>query len=84
MLLQMALFHYFLWLSNIPLYVCHIFFIHFSAIGYFGCFHVLAMLSSAVSVYCAVYWGACILLYYGFSLDISPGVELLDLLDLDW
>ena len=49
-LLQMALFHSFLWLSNIPLfilYMYHIFFIHSSVDGHLGCFHVLAI------VYCA-------------------------------
>ena len=56
MLLQMALFHSFLWLSNIPLYmyvcVCvyiyiyHIFFIHASVNGHLGCFHVLATINS--------------------------------------
>ena len=44
----------FLWLSNIPLYLCvyiciymhHIFFVH-SAVGHFGCFHILAIVNSA-------------------------------------
>ena len=53
----MALFHSFLWLSNIQLYVyeCvwvggyvyHIFFIHSSVNGHFGCFNVLAIANSA-------------------------------------
>ena len=69
MLLQMALFHSFLWLNSIPfcvcMYVCvcvciyiyrererererhHIFFIHSSADGHLGCFHVLAIVNSA-------------------------------------
>ena len=42
MLLQVALFHYFLWLSDIPLYIYYIFFIHSSVDGYLVCFHVLA------------------------------------------
>ena len=60
--MQMALFHSFSWLSNIPLhmyvcvYVCvcvcvcvsHIFFIHSSVDGHLGCFHVLAAVNSAV------------------------------------
>ena len=54
MLLQMALFHSFLWLGNIPLhiyiyiyiYICHIFFIHSSVNGNLGCFHVLATVNS--------------------------------------
>ena len=63
MLLQMAIFHSFLWLSNIPLYVyiyvcvcvcvcvCvythHISFIQSSVDGHLGCFHVLAIINSA-------------------------------------
>ena len=47
MLLQMALFHSFLWLSNIPLYMYHIFSIHSSVDGHLGCFHVLAIVNSA-------------------------------------
>ena len=37
----------FLWPSNIPLYVYHIFFIHSSVDGHLGCFHVLAIGNSA-------------------------------------
>ena len=57
MLLQMALFHSVLRLSNIPLCVCvcvcihiytpHIFFIRSSVYGHLRCFHVLAIVSSA-------------------------------------
>ena len=49
MLLQMALFHSSLWLSNIPLYLhmYHIFFIHSSVDGRLGCFHVLATVNNA-------------------------------------
>ena len=43
MLLHMAKFHSFLWLSNIPLYICHIFFIHSPVDGHLGCFHILAI-----------------------------------------
>ena len=46
MLLQMALFSSFLWLSNIPLYMYH-FFIHSSVNGHLGCFHALAIVNSA-------------------------------------
>ena len=53
MLLQMALFHLFLWLSSIPIvYIYHIF-IHSSVSGHLGCFHVLAIVlinSAAVNI----------------------------------
>ena len=39
-LLQMSLFHYFLWLSNIPIYIL---FIHSSVDGHLHCFHALAI-----------------------------------------
>ena len=45
--LHMALFCSFLWLSNISLCVCYIFFIHSSIDGHIGCVHVLAVVSSA-------------------------------------
>ena len=43
---------FFLWLSNIQLYmiyiyICHIFFIHSFVDGHLGCFHVLANVNSA-------------------------------------
>ena len=47
-LLQMALFHPFLWPSNIPLYNMHsIFFIHSSVDQHLGCFHVFGIVNSA-------------------------------------
>ena len=57
----MALFHSFLWLSSIPLYlsiyvyedvagmymhICRIFFIHSSVGGHLRCFHVLVIVNS--------------------------------------
>ena len=48
-LLQMALFCSSL-VSKIPfhcIYICHIFFIHFSVDGHLHCFHVLAILNSS-------------------------------------
>ena len=60
MLLQMALFHSFSWVCSIPLCVClcvcvcvcvclsDIFFIRSSVDGHLGCFHVLAIVNSAV------------------------------------
>ena len=47
MLLQMALFHSFLWLIFHCVYIHHIFFIHSSVDGHLGCFHVLAIVKSA-------------------------------------
>ena len=44
MLLQMALFHSFIYMCVIYMY--HIF-IHFSVDGHLGCFHVLAIVNSA-------------------------------------
>ena len=47
MLLQMAIFHYCIWLSNIPLYMYHNFLIHLSIDGHFGCSHTVAIVNSA-------------------------------------
>ena len=44
MLLQMALFHSILWLSNNPYYI---FLIHSSVSGHLDCFQVLAIVNSA-------------------------------------
>ena len=42
-----SLYHSFLWLSNIPLFVYHIFFIHSSVHGHLGCFPLLVTITSA-------------------------------------
>ena len=57
MLLQMAVVHSFLWLSNTPLCVCvcarvcvytnHLFLIKFAIDGHLDCFHVMSVASSA-------------------------------------
>ena len=81
MLLQMALFHLFLWLSNIPL-VCiythththtHLLF-PLVLMNNLGCFHVLAIVNSA-----AVNIGMHYLFIFEFSsfLDVYTGAELL-------
>ena len=73
MLLQMALFHSFLWLSSILIY--HIFFIHSSVDGHLGCFYVLVIVISAamnIEVSCLLE-----LEFLSFP-DICPQVELLD------
>jgi len=43
----MAKFHSLLWLTSIPLYIYHIFFIHSSVNGHLGCFHILAIANIA-------------------------------------
>ena len=43
----MVQFCFFLWLSNIPLYIYHIFLIHSSTGRHLGCFHVLVIVNSA-------------------------------------
>ena len=48
MLLQMTLFHFFLWQNCFHcIYIYHIIFIHSFFIGGLGCFHDLAIVNSA-------------------------------------
>ena len=63
MSLQMAQFHSFLWLSNIPLYICTtstLFILLLMGI------EVISMLYCKRC--CSAYWGTCIILNYGFLL----------------
>ena len=53
-LLYVAIFQSFLWLSNIPLYTGHIVFIYVSANRHLGCFQVSAVLNSAAMDICAL------------------------------
>ena len=47
MLLQVALFPSFLWLSSVELYVYYIFFFHSSINGHLDYFHALTIVNSA-------------------------------------
>ena len=67
MLLQMALFHSFLWLSSIPLYICTT----SSVNGLLGCFHILAIVkSAAVNIRVRVFF--CIIV----SARYMPRIEI--------
>ena len=74
MLLQMALFHSFLWLNNISLSIYTTSFFIFSSVdGHLDCFHVLAIInSSAVNIVVHISF------QLWFSLDICLGVGWLD------
>ena len=71
MLLQMTLFHSFLWLSNIPLWIYHIFFIH----GHLSCFHILVIINNvAMDIEVHVSFQIIVFIFFGIYL----GAELQD------
>ena len=73
MLLQMALFHSFLWLIlHEYVCVCHIFFIRSSVNYYLGCLHGLTIVNTSATLECMYHFELW------FSLDIYLGVGLLD------
>ena len=73
MLLQMALFHFFMAEEYSIVYMYHILFICSSVDGHSGCFHVLAIVNSAeMSTKVHTFFKLW------FSPDVYPGVGLLD------
>ena len=72
MLLQIALFHSFLWLSNTSLHICTTL-LYSSVDEHLGCFHVLVIVNGA-----AVNEGVHVSFQIMFFLGICPGIELLD------
>ena len=64
--------------SNVCIYVYHIFFIHSSVDGHLGCFHVLAIVSAAMTIGVHEYFW---IIHYKLIIVFSkymPRVELLD------
>ena len=75
MLLQMVLFHYFLWLAFHCVYHC-IFFIHSSVDKHSACIHILTIVNSA-----SMNTGCVYLFELEFCPDIYLGVGLLDYME---
>ena len=59
---------YFLWLSNISLYICTTtFFIYLSTDGHLGCFHILAVVNNtAVDIAMRVFFRISVLGFFGY------------------
>ena len=67
MLSQMMKCPSFLWLNDIPLYLCHIFSIHSSISGPFGCFLVLAVVNNAVTnIGVQISFQLSVLVFFGY------------------
>ena len=69
---------FFLWLSSIPLYLYHIFFIHLSVSGHSGCLPIVNNASTNTRVHLSLTVSISVFLFvFALLLDIYPGVELL-------
>ena len=75
MLSQMAGCPPFSWQNNIPLCIYHLFFIHSSADGHSGCFHILAIVNNA-AINMGVHLSPQTPVFISFG--YIPEVELLD------
>ena len=70
--LQMALFHSFLWLSNIPLCICTTSSSSFHLLSNLDCFHVLAIVNSEC---CDGHWSESMAFFSTFPERYSQGLK---------